>query len=253
MSSLHVPLTEALRDTRPDLRAAIPTLFRAAPHPPIDTACGIALDMTALAAWLDAGQVAALVPIELARAIPRRQLSFVAGRLCAEEALRRIGQAGPVGRGAVGEPLWPAQVVGSITHTDQLACALVAPATPGRRGLGIDSERIDDEASLQAVLALCCTPRERDVLFTGRRTPQEERRTATIVFALKEAFYKAIHPTLGRFVDFGELEVGSIDLGSGSASMHPTLPEWPRGAPLTGRFTFSDLAVHAVVDLAPVD
>ena len=243
------PLTAALEALLPGFGAALPGLFRDAPHPPVDAACGVALDLAGLARHVSPERAASLVPPELARAIARRQMSFIAGRLCAEEALRRLGRRGPVGRGRAGEPLWPLNVVGSITHTDRLACALVAAAAAGTRGVGIDSEQIDDDASLQAVLSVCCTPRERATLFPGGRAPREDRLVATVVFALKEAFYKAIHPAVGRFVDFDELEVHAIDAAAGRASLRPCLPELPMNVSFTGRYDVQDGTVHAVVDL----
>jgi enterobactin synthetase component D len=244
-----LPITTALQALQAGFDAALPGLFRDAPHPPVASACGVALDLAGLARLVSPERAAALVPPELARAIGRRQMSFIAGRLCAEEALRRLGRAGGVGRGRAGEPLWPAHVVGSITHTDRLACALVASAADGRAGMGIDSEQIDDEASLQAVLSVCCTPRERVTLFAGDRPPHEERVVATIVFALKEAFYKAIHPAVGRFVDFDELEVHALDRTAGRAGLRPCLPELAMDSSLAGRFNVIDGAVHAVVHL----
>jgi hypothetical protein len=70
----------------------------------------------------------------MASAVPRRRAEFAAGRACARAALRRLGINGwPLLVGSKREPLWPAGVVGSITHTDGLVAAAVSrrPHLPG--------------------------------------------------------------------------------------------------------------------------
>jgi len=234
---------------------ALRTLLGPVPHPRCVGAVGVALALPRLAALLDVSRVDGL-PADIAASVPKRRLSFIAGRLCAEHALRRLGLGSAVGRGSQREPLWPAGVLGTITHTDATACALVAPAgragrADARYGLGIDSQTIVDDAGLEAVLSVCCTPAERGPLLD--RFPAGERGlVGTIVFALKEAFYKAVHPTVLRFVDFDELEVQSLDLGTGLARLHPTVPELARREPLEGRFTLLDGEVHALVELRHV-
>jgi len=80
------------------------------------------------------------------RAVCRRQLSFLAGRLCAEHALRTSGHelAVPIGQGESGEPQWPEGWAGSIAHTGRIALSIVSPRT-GRFGIGIDAEEVFDE------------------------------------------------------------------------------------------------------------
>jgi len=234
---------------------ALRALLGPAPHPRCAGAVGVALSLPRLAGMLDVARVDGL-PADIAASVPRRRLSFIGGRLCAEHALRRLGAGAAVGRGAQREPLWPAGVLGTITHTDATACALVAPAeragrTDARYGLGIDSQTIVDDAGLEAVLSVCCTPAERGPLLD--RFPAAERGLAgTLVFALKEAFYKAVHPTVQRFVDFDELDVQSLDLGTGLARLCPSVPELARREPFEGRFTIVDGEVHALVELRHV-
>jgi enterobactin synthetase component D len=231
---------------------ALRALLGPAPHPRCAGAVGVALALPRLAGLLDVERVDGLPP-DIAGSVPRRRLSFIAGRLCAEQALRRLGVPGGIGRGAEREPLWPGGVLGSITHTDATACALVAPAVHAGRpddryGLGIDSQTLVDDAGLEAVLSVCCTPAERGPLL-DRFAPADRGLAGTIVFALKEAFYKAVHPTVGRFVDFDELEVEAIDVEAGLATLRPDVPELPRRAPFEGRFTIVEGEVHALVEL----
>jgi enterobactin synthetase component D len=231
---------------------ALRTLLREVPHPACPGLAGAAIELPALASALDLARLAGLLPAGIATSVPKRQLAFVAGRLCAEHALRLAGAAAAVGRGGAGEPLWPDGFLGSITHTDALACAVAARDDGGgrRHGVGIDSQVLADEASVDAIVSVCCTPRERAMLNDGR-PPRERFLAATLVFALKEAFYKAVHPSVGRFVDFDELEVSDIGVdasGEGRATLRPALRELAPGHVLTGRFVREGDAVHALVE-----
>ena len=76
------------------------------------------------------------------RGVAKRQAEYLAGRLCAREALRRVtGQPGVPAVGADRAPQWPLGVVGSITHGDNWAAALVAQREQWR-ALGLDVERL---------------------------------------------------------------------------------------------------------------
>src|SRR6185503_18375584 len=87
------------------------------------------------------------LPLELKEAVPKRQAQFRAGRYCAMLAIQALHGGSPmlVGRDANGAPLWPEGVVGSITHTDDVAAAAVASAADVL-SLGIDTERIMSES-----------------------------------------------------------------------------------------------------------
>src|SRR5690606_3948746 len=61
-----------------------------------------------------------------ARGLAKRQSEFLAGRLCAREALACLTQQRSIPAvGEDGAPQWPAGVVGSITHGAGLALAVV--------------------------------------------------------------------------------------------------------------------------------
>ena len=138
----------------------------------------------------DAGQTVTLHPDEevfVARAGAKRRRDFALGRNCARAALKRLGQAGAaIGVGEGGAPLWPAGIVGSITHTDGYAAALVADA---RRfgGIGVDAERVGGVT--QDLWPRLFDAAERDFLMAL----EDESRAvmATLFFSAKETAYKA--------------------------------------------------------------
>lgn len=83
-----------------------------------------------------------------------------------------------------GAPLWPAGLIGSITHTEAYAAALVARAADFA-GLGVDAERLGGvTADLWPRLF---TADERDYLVRQSNPAP----AATILFSAKEACHKA--------------------------------------------------------------
>ncbi|SFP84139.1 4'-phosphopantetheinyl transferase EntD (siderophore biosynthesis) [Mesorhizobium sp. NFR06] len=150
----------------------------------------------------------------------RTRAATGAGRRVAHELLRRLGCKDlAVLRGELGEPVWPAGIVGSIAHDDEIAVA-VAARSEAVRSVGVDIEPaspLPDE--LRAMVA---APQDRlgdlDAKLGGR-----------ILFAVKEAAYKASFPLDGRVLGFEDI---AIDFESGEAVTCS-------GRRLTVRFTTS--------------
>jgi 4'-phosphopantetheinyl transferase EntD len=152
-------------------------------------------------------------PEELAclspRAVDSRRREFLRGRAAARLALQSlIGHAPPVGRGAHGEPLWPAGVVGSISHTRELAVAAVGWHAQVA-GIGLDVESRDRRVAA-GVAARVCLPEElRWVESSDEATgaPADPLLRLKMVFAAKEAIYKALFPVEQVFLGFKDAEL----------------------------------------------
>lgn len=152
------------------------------------------------------GAPPSLIGVELdllgPRATDRRRRSMASGRAAARRALADLGAPAAdveIGRGRGGEPLWSSEVVGSITHTDQLALSVVG----WRRdyaGLGVDVEALCPGMSERAA-RLVCTPHERDWLASR----SAEWRTR--IFSAKEAIFKALNPLEGVYLGFSDAEL----------------------------------------------
>lgn len=139
---------------------------------------------------------------------PRRLLEFTAGRSCAHDALVLLGAPSngiPVGPGR--EPLWPAGIVGSISHSGDLAVATVAPMAL-LRSIGVDIEPATPlEPDLQERI---CTPAELARLRSG----PDAALGAKIVFSAKESVYKCLWPLDRQFLEFSDVEVLLGDAGN---------------------------------------
>ena len=133
--------------------------------------------------------------IAVAKALDRRRRPFAFGRACAREVL---GREVAIPAGPDRQPIWPPGFIGSITHTDEHAAAVVGP-----QPIGIDLESLAHAARAPDLLLAVTTPTERAVF--GRSMKPE--RLAAIVFSAKESVYKCLFPLLGVFLDFQDVEL----------------------------------------------
>jgi len=141
--------------------------------------------------------------IAIRNARPKRRREFAAGRACARVALARLGvpQAVlPVGLDRL--PLWPAGILGSISHCDT-TCAVAVARRDDLAGLGLDVERADplDEGTVSMVCA------EEELEDARRRSGLHRGVAAKLLFSAKEAVYKCCYPLLRERWDFDEVRI----------------------------------------------
>jgi 4'-phosphopantetheinyl transferase EntD len=171
------------------------------------------------------GDVALLLPEEaacLGRAVAKRRQEFAAGRQCARRALQEFGVVDfPLRVGADREPLWPRGFVGSITHTAGI-CAAVVASRERFRGLGVDAEIVGVVGA--ELWPSICVAAETAWLAS---LPQPERAPAvTLIFAAKEAFYKAQFPLARERLHFHDIgiDVPVWSTSRGSFLVRPLRP-----------------------------
>lgn len=152
------------------------------------------------------GDFDALYPAEstaVAHAIPRRQREFAAGRESVRHAMRLIGWPEmAVPSAADRSPIWPAGLVGSISHSSTACVAMVAPKRI-IASIGVD---IEDHRQINPDLwEMICTREERAAL---EKQPEAERGLIVAqLFSAKEAVYKWQYPLTGRMLDFQEVHI----------------------------------------------
>jgi 4'-phosphopantetheinyl transferase EntD len=128
--------------------------------------------------------------------VAARKLEFGHGRSCARAALVSLGlPAIAIPMGSNREPVWPGEVVGSISHTGDSAAAVTALHSK-LDGLGLDMET--DEPLGADLIAMICRDDEH-IAGDGSQ--------AKLLFSIKEAIYKCIYPSVREFVDFLEMKV----------------------------------------------
>ncbi|ALG84571.1 4'-phosphopantetheinyl transferase family protein [Gordonia phthalatica] len=137
----------------------------------------------------------------IAKAVAKRRREFTTARHCARQALGQIGiEPVPILRGERGMPLWPRQVVGSMTHCDGYRAAVTAYSMQVR-SLGIDAEPHD--ALPEGVLDHTSIEAEREVLATRDGDLHWDR----LLFCAKEATYKAWFPITQRWLGFEDAHI----------------------------------------------
>ncbi|PHV24668.1 hypothetical protein CSQ93_28145 [Janthinobacterium sp. BJB426] len=149
------------------------------------------------------------LPSTIAGSVMKRQAEYFYGRLCAKFALNALSMTRcDVGTGRQREPVWPEHVVGSITHNHEFAAA-IASSCNVFNGIGIDIEGTIGQEAIDAVLEISVSPRELAYLRTELTTLSFEE-LVTIVFSVKESFFKAVFSEVGHYFDFGAITVKKI-------------------------------------------
>lgn len=152
-------------------------------------------------------------PTSLDRAVPKRKLEFMAGRVCAREAIRNLTGTAPADalpRDADGCPVWPPGLVGSISHTRRFATAAVALAADSA-GLGVDVEEVIAPDAAAEVAGLVATDAE---LRVAQGAGLDSLAALTLVFSAKESLYKALYPARRLSFDFLDCTVVEVDAGA---------------------------------------
>lgn len=178
-------------------------------------------------------------------AVASRRAEFGTARVCAREALAKLGvPPGPLVPWGDRAPSWPPGVVGSISHTHG-HCAVVVGASPPLRSLGLDVEEL--RPLEPGVARLVLTAREQ--AWLADQPPNRQNDLVIAVFCAKEAFYKCQYPVTGKFLEFGDVE---IDLGpdEGRFAARVLLPVGPLGeTTLEGRIAYDGGRVLCGVEL----
>lgn len=202
----------------------------------------------------EAGDLGLLYPeeaVHLGNAVAVRRQQFAAGRLCARRVLAEFGILNfPLKAAEDRQPLWPENLVGSITHTDGFGAA-VAADKESLAAVGIDSEvagRVKAE-----LWRSICTPGE--IRWLQALPESQQAAAATLIFAAKEAFYKCQYPLVGEWLNFHDatIEVPQWGAAEGAMTIHANKSiafAHRASLPLEGRFLFHEQFVTAGVAVA---
>ena len=129
-----------------------------------------------------------------------RKEEFLLGRWCAHQAFDQyIGEKlqSAIGVAPDRAPVWPEEIVGSISHNEHCVVSLSAV---GVKGIGIDIEskgRLNERLSEKILI-----DEDRKLLKAPMKWSADE--FYTFVFSAKESLYKAIYHEVKSFFGFSE-------------------------------------------------
>jgi enterobactin synthetase component D len=191
--------------------------------------------------FIDISELITLADCEVAG--QNRASQSIAGREAAKIALSLIGldKQTYIATAQSGEPLWPAGVCGSITHSPSHAFAAVSKSL---RSIGIDAEEVSRRCNVEKLFKRILTPAEyEDPSFES--SPAH----ALKIFTAKEATYKTLFPLVRRWFGFKAAEIRFQQNGDlfHVVLTEPLNSEFIEGTMLFGKHLISQHHIIAVV------
>lgn len=183
----------------------------------------------------------------IARAVPKRQREFRAGRHCAHQLLDGLGVPfAPLLPGTQRQPQWPAGIKGSITHTHQHCYVAITPQ-PHVLGVGIDvecHEPLDED-----VRRLILTPKEIDMIRHWQPLLQGD--AGKVIFSAKECIHKVYFPLNRHTLDFldAEITLNVMDQSFLASIVHPEPQARFPITELHGKYQVTDELVYTAIVL----
>jgi len=170
-------------------------------------------------------------------AVQKRRLEFIAGRVCARTLLSRCGWSDyPIVSGKDRTPVWPSNIVGSISHTDGF-CGVALALKADFSSIGLDIESIGKMK--QDMWKYIATLPELNWI---KSLPMyKQQKYTTLIFSAKECFYKCQYMMTKRWFDFHDVVIDispenqefTVQLSRNKASCL-----WDRTTLLQGKYVF---------------
>lgn len=156
-----------------------------------------------------------MLPSTLQAAAIKRKCEFLAGRYCAQQAMKELGVMNPIqpSIGKYREPLWPQGITGSISHHKHIAIAI---ATDRKiNGLGIDIETWIPVDTADKIYQLIVD----NVELSMRPLSWSLSAYLTIIFSAKESLFKALFNQINQYIDFHDIRLTEINFSENKLSL----------------------------------
>ena len=141
-------------------------------------------------------------------AVVKRKSEFLAGRYCCKKVLSSVGiHDFEIVVGKNRAPQWPTGIKGAISHNSHHAMVAITERTD-ILGIGIDIESIMSTKTMNDIKDAILRNEEHDLLYV----PQARAVVVcSLIFSIKESFFKAAYPSTGFYFDFDAITVDKID------------------------------------------
>jgi 4'-phosphopantetheinyl transferase EntD len=136
-------------------------------------------------------------------AVPKRKREFVSGRSLCKAALSQFGYHDQsILQNSSRAPIWPDDIVGSISHCDWEA-AVVLANSKNLVGVGLDVEL--DQPLIPEVEDSVCNSLDRRL--SRKQSALRDARWSKVIFCAKESVFKALNPLTSEVPDFKDVAV----------------------------------------------
>lgn len=153
--------------------------------------------------WQQAGIA---LPAGVAKAVPKRQAEYLAGRYLVRQLQCKLMLAQTaVVNASDRSPVWPAGSSGSISHSQGIVWAGLSSQVD--MSLGLDVEQLFNATQVQELGSQLLSPDEKRWL---QSQPYPETLMYSLAFAAKEALYKALYPDCQKIKEFTAARVSAI-------------------------------------------
>ncbi|MEB5477848.1 4'-phosphopantetheinyl transferase family protein [Acinetobacter pollinis] len=150
------------------------------------------------------------IPPNFSKMTMKRRNEYLAGRICTTVALKKLGIKDKELNGLTinsdRAPNFPDGIIGSITHTKDIAIACVAKSRT-YANIGIDIEKIIDMETCKSIAKIIMTPYEIRKIESLNKLKIPYINLITLIFSAKESLFKALYKNVGYVFGF---EVATI-------------------------------------------
>jgi len=196
---------------------------------------------------------AVMYPVErsyVLRATEHRRREFAAGRSLARQAMASLGVAqAAIPAAADRAPVWPAGIVGSISHCAEWCVAAVARESQDCLSIGIDVEPATplDEDLVDAVCG------DEELMWLTKQPDGRRGLLAKAIFSAKESVYKVQYPLSRQVIDFHAVSV-ALDMANGSftARFRVAVEPFPSSYQVNGRIAVTSELIATGVALKDI-
>lgn len=154
------------------------------------------------------------IPDHVKVSVAKRQHEYMTGRLCAFRAICELGNhyTRIVNCDKNQLPIWPSGIVGSISHSDYYAVAIVG-SNIRYASMGVDIEHMNfDRHTIESINDQVIDSEEHRILDEiDTYNKKYDKHLRLTIFSAKESFYKCMYPKIKKHIEFKSIHVIEIN------------------------------------------